>query len=407
MAAFSYRAYLRDGTSESGVVEALDHREASRKLAQANKKPFLLKPVSGGTTRLGIASAGQPWWKLQRRQDLTKLLTDLAVLLQAGFNAAAALRVLASAEASAPDRAQLEKISDEIATGRSLAQAFAALPGMTGEVSATVAAGEASGRIAEVVARMAEIHKERTLRHAAVRDALIYPGFLLLMVVAAFLFLSLFLMPAIEPIFESGTLNKPLVVSLLSAFGAIVREHGFTIAGLSLAGTALLALLGNRPGGRAFLSRILLKLPVVGPLRRQAALLRFLDTLSLLAGNGVPLIEALRLAADTCPLPTVQARLHAIRDHVANGERLQPAFAASHLFDAATLTLVGIGEESNSLSPLLKRATGLIEARLKTTLDRIVTFLTPAITIGLGLLIGTLVVSVMTALLSMNQIAIQ
>ena len=329
------------------------------------------------------------------------------MLLQAGFNAAAALRVLASAEASAPERARLERISDEIATGRSLSQAFTLLPGMTAEVSAAITAGEASGRIAEVVARMADIGKERALRRAAVRDALVYPGFLLLMVVAAFLFLSLFLMPAIEPIFESGTMAKPLVVSLLSAFGGIIREHGPAIASLGLAGAALLTLLANRPSGKALLSHVLLRLPVVGPLRRQAALLRFLDTLSLLSGNGVPLIEALKLAADTCPLPAIQTRLHAIRDYVASGERLQPAFAATKLFDAPTLTLVGIGEESNSLSPLLKRASGLIEARLKTRLDRIVTFLTPAITVGLGLLIGTLVVSVMTALLSMNQIAIQ
>lgn len=403
MAAFNYRAYLTDGTTESGVVDALDQRDASRKLVQANKKPFLLKPASGGES----AARGQPWWKLQRAPDLAKLLADLAVLLQAGFNAAAALRVLASAQTSAPERARLERISDEIASGRSLAQAFAALPGMTEEVSATIAAGEASSRISDVVARLAESHKERALRRAALRDALIYPGFLLLMVIAAFLFLSLFLMPAIEPIFESETVEKPLVVTVLSAFGSMVRNHGLTMAGAGLAAAALIALLLNRPSGRAALSRIILRLPVVGPLRRQAALLRFLDTLALLVGNGVTLIEALKLAADTCPFPTVQARLHAIRDHVANGERLQPAFAASNLFDAPTLTLVGIGEESNTLNPLLKRASTLIEARLKTSLDRIITFLTPAITIGLGLLIGTLVVSVMTALLSMNQAAIQ
>ena len=77
MAAFTYRAYRADGSSESGVVEAVDQREASRKLLLANKKPFLLKPVSGAAAAPGTANQAQPWWKLQRPVDLTKLLADL------------------------------------------------------------------------------------------------------------------------------------------------------------------------------------------------------------------------------------------------------------------------------------------------------------------------------------------
>lgn len=407
MTAFSYRAYLASGAIESGVVQALDQREASRKLSQENKRPFLLKPLADEAQSLGQASLGQPWWKLHRAPDIAKLLTDLSVLLQAGFSAATALRVLASAEASVSDRTRLERVSDEITTGRSLAQAFAALPGVTPEVSATIAAGEASGTIAEVVARMGDIHSERARRRAAIRDALIYPAFLLLMVVAAFFFLALFLMPAIEPVFASGTVEKPFVVTILSASGTLIRGHGAALAALGAVATMIAALLLARPSGKVWLSRLVLVLPVVGSLRRQAVLVRFLDTLSLLSGSNVALIEALRLAADTCSLPTIRTRLQEIGERVANGEHLQPAFRATGLFDAPTLTLIGIGEESNSLSPLFKRASALIEARLKTTLDRMIVFLTPAITIGLGLLIGTLVVSVMTALLSMNEIAIQ
>lgn len=406
MAAFAFRAYRQDGTLEAGVIEAADGREAARKLQQANKSPFALNKVDG-TRATVLPTAQTSWWRLERRADISKFLADLSVLLDAGFNAAAALRVLASAEPSAGTKAQLSAVSDALASGRSLAQAFALLPGATPDIAALVASGEASGRIAAVVATLAESHKARAERRAAVRDALIYPGFLLFLVAAAILFLSLFLMPAIEPIFDSSEIEKPLIVWLLSGFGNAVRGDIMLWLGLAATLLALAAFAARRPSGHAFFVRILLRLPLFGRLRIQAAGARFLDALALLAGNGVPLNEALRLAALACPLEPVRAKLDRTRDRVAEGERLQPALATIGLFDEPTLMLVGLGEESNNLGAMLKRAATLIETRQKVLLDRLITFLTPAVTIALGLLIGTLVVSVMTALLSMNQAAIQ
>lgn len=388
------------------MIEAADSSEAARRLRQANKSPFALDRVDDARATVSIRAKGS-WWRLERRADIGKFLTDMSALLDAGFNAAVALRVLASAETSGETKAQLSAVSDALASGRSLAQAFALVPGVTSDITALVASGEASGRITQVVARLAESHKIRTERRIAVRNALIYPGFLLFLVAAAFLFLSLFLMPAIEPIFDSGTIEKPLVVRVLSGFGNAVREGAPLWLGLFALLLAATALAFRRSASHAWAMRVLLALPFLGRLRIQGAVARYLDALALLAGNGVALTEALRLAALTCPLGPVRARLEGIRDRVGEGERLRPALAATALFDDPTLMLVELGEESNNLGSMLKRAADLIEARQKVLLDQLVTFLTPAVTIALGLMIGTLVVSVMTALLSMNQTAIQ
>jgi len=406
MASFAYRAYLEDGSPEAGVIEATDRREASRKLVQANKRPFVLDEVSGAQ-RHSSAAGSRRWWQFRRPTDLTKLLSELAVLLDAGFNVAAALRIVASAEASAEVRARLMAISDQIASGRSFSEAFASLPELPSEMSAMIASGESSGRIPQVIARMSEGYRYRAERRSAIVEALVYPAFLVVMVIAAFLFLSLFLMPAIEPVFETGTVEKPFVVEMLSGFGRLLTEHGpvVLLSALSMVAFAFLAL--RRPAGRLLVSKAMLGLPLVGRLFRDAAIVRYLDTLSLLTENGVAMIESLRLAALTCSIPDMRRSLEKIRNDVANGERLQAAFAKTGIFDGPTLTLIGIGEESNSLPILLKRSSVLVETRLKRAIDRIVTFLTPAITIALGLMIGGLVVSVMTALLSINEMAVQ
>lgn len=406
MASFAYRAYLENGSAETGVIEAADRRDASRKLTRSNKRPFALHEVNARTAGAD-AMAAPPWWTFRRKTDLTKLLGELSVLLDAGFNVAAALRIVASAEASPHDRTRLLAVSDQIANGKSFSEAFASLPELPAEMSAMIASGESSGKIAQVIARMAEGYRYRAERRSAIIEALVYPAFLVVMVIGAFLFLSLFLMPAIEPVFESGTVEKPLVVKLLAGFGRLLTENGSALLASLVAVVGVVFLLLRRPAGRLLMSKAGLALPVVGRVRRESAVVRYLDTLSLLTENGVAMIESLRLSALTCTVPDMRQRLESVRDDVANGERLQAAFNKTGIFDGPTLTLVGIGEESNSLPLLLKRASMLVETRLKRSIDRMVTFLTPAITIGLGLMIGGLVVSVMTALLSINEIAVQ
>jgi general secretion pathway protein F len=103
----------------------------------------------------------------------------------------------------------------------------------------------------------------------------------------------------------------------------------------------------------------------------------------------------------------MRAKLDLARDNVANGEQLQTSLRKSGLFDDATLTLIGMGEQANRLPQVLGRASSLIDARLKRAVDRAVGFLSPALTIGLGVKIGGLVVSVTTALLSINEMAVQ
>ncbi len=404
MASFTYRAYLTDGSPEAGRIDAADSHDAARKLLQAGKRPFAL-------TELDVAGSAQQanalWWQIRRTPDLAKLLSELSVLLEAGFNVPAALRIFATAEASGHHRTQLLTISDQIANGKSFSEAFSTLPGLPSTMGAMIASGESSGRIVEVIARMAEDHRYRAERRSAILGALAYPAFLVLMIIAAVLFLSLFLMPAIEPIFEAGTAQKPVVVALFSGLGRLLSGHAVAIVCGVLVSALGATLLWQRPAGRLAIARLLLKMPILGRLRRDNAVATYLHTLSLLMENDVAMIEALRLAALTCSIPDMKARFASVRDGVATGERLQDACKKTGMFSDATLTLVGIGEESNRLPTLLRRASALVEAKVKRRIDQLVTFLTPAITIALGLTVGGLFVSVMTALLSVNEVAVQ
>lgn len=398
---FSYRAYRSDGTAEAGTLEAADRNEAMRRLTQANKRPFAL-------TEAGSRSEGSSKSAIRlRTADLTKLFAELAVLLDAGFNVPAALRIYATAERLPKRKALLLAISDQISSGKALADAFSQLPGATPDLVALIASGESSGKLPDVVTRIAETYRRRSERRSAILEALAYPAFLLVMVLAALLFLALFLMPAIEPIFDTGTIDKPIAVRFLAGVGRLFTEQWPMLVAAFVALFGLAFLMLQRPATRSLLTRSTFKIPGIGRFWKDGVLVSYLETLSLLAGNGVPMIDALRLAGAVCTEPSMRAKLDLARDNVANGEQLQTSLRKSGLFDDATLTLIGMGEQANRLPQVLGRASSLIDARLKRAVDRAVGFLSPALTIGLGVMIGGLVVSVMTALLSINEMAVQ
>jgi general secretion pathway protein F len=129
--------------------------------------------------------------------------------------------------------------------------------------------------------------------------------------------------------------------------------------------------------------------------------------MALLIGNGVPMLEAMNLAASTAPSGRFRAGLLQARQRVAGGEPLWMALTASDIFPDSILSLVRLGEESNNLGAMMNRAGAMTQAQMRRTVSRVLTFLTPAITILLGALVGSLVVSVMTTLLSINEIAIR
>ena len=140
---------------------------------------------------------------------------------------------------------------------------------------------------------------------------------------------------------------------------------------------------------------------------RSEANARYLDAMALLLGNAVPMLEAMRLAAETAAAGSLRVRYLAARRSVSDGEPLWRAFDGTRAFPEFVLSLVRLGEESNNLAPMLARAGMTIEAQRQRRIARVLTLLTPAITIFLGLVIGGLVISVMTTLLSINEIAIR
>jgi general secretion pathway protein F len=404
----AFRAYRPDGEIEAGEIRARDEAEAVRLLRQAGKIPFQISGADpadpAAPPRRPAASGGSLF---EQRLDLARFFNDLAVMLGAGFTIDVGLRAVADAETDPRRRERIVAIHARMTEGRSIADAFAGLPEMPRDAVALLASGESSGRIDVVIANLAEAWTRRAARQREVTEALLYPAFLVIVMFCAFLLLALYLAPALQPIFENAGVEPPFLVRTLVGFGAFVTGYGLLALGAGLALLAAALVAGRTEGGRERLDGALLRLPGVAGLRRGGANARYLGTMALLLGNGVPMLDAMRLAADTGGSRARQASLMAARQRVSDGEALWSALAESGELPDFVVSLVRLGEQSDNLAPMLGRAGAILDTQVQRRLSRLLTFLTPAITLFLGAVVGGRVVSVMTTLLSINEIAIQ
>lgn len=408
-----FRAYRPDGEVESGHVDARDAQDAVRQLRSAGKVPFEL---SVGAVAGGPSDAPAPRPSRQRgslgglvggRLDPARLFGDLAVMLGAGFTVDVALRAVAEAETDAGQARAANAIHARISEGRSVAEAFAGVPDMPAGVPALLASGESSGRLDTVVASLAASFARTAERRRQVTEALLYPAFLVVVMIGAFLLLALFLAPALEPVFANAGVEPPLLVRWLTGFGTFVTGQWTLVLLVALLAllAALLAVRSDR--ARRWLSEAALRVPGLGRLRRRSAAGRYLETMALLLGNGVPILDAMRLGADAAAAASGRSALLAARQSVADGGGFWQALAESRQFPEFVISLVRLGEQSNNLAPMLARAAAVVEQQQQQQVSRLLTFLTPAITLLLGGVVGGLVVSVMTTLLSINEIALR
>ncbi|MGX5805657.1 type II secretion system F family protein [Bradyrhizobium sp. Arg314] len=404
MPSFAYRALLPDGATEAGVVNAPSKQEAARRLAQQGRRSFYLAQDNGTTTRFRWPAGD---FGLTKRIDLGQLFAELSVLLNAGFTIDRALGAVISGEGHAARRKQIQAVLDVTTSGRSIAEAFLTLPGISADVAALLASGERSGKMAYICQRLAENFEARAKRRTAIIEALTYPAFLLVVMFGALIILATVLVPALEPIFEGSSAPRPLTMRMLSALGTVFTEYPFIFPLVALAGLLAYLLVSKSSAARNAFSRWSLKIPLFGPLITNAVLARYLDTLSLLLGNGVTMSEALRLAAGISQYASLKTSFSAIEEEVANGVRLHPAAAKAGIFDNPTLSLISLGDDANALPVVLDRAGRMLQAALTRRIDMLLKLLTPALTISLGLLVGSLVVSVMTTILSINDLALQ
>jgi general secretion pathway protein F len=268
-----------------------------------------------------------------------------------------------------------------------------------------VQAGEAGGRLAQTLLRLTELLQRQRRLAASVSTALIYPGLLLAATIGSVALLLTQVLPQFVPLFEQSGAALPASTQFLIEVSNLASRHGLP-ALLALAGGVLAtgALL-RRPGPRLLADRLLLRLPVLGPLLREVQAARFTHVLGTLLVNGVPLIAALEVVRGTLGNSAAIAAVERATTLARGGGGLTPALAEAGIFPPRSIHLLRLGEENAQLGPMALRAAEIHEERIRLAIQRLLALLVPAITILMGAVVAGIVMSMLTAMMGLNDLA--
>ncbi len=408
MPRFRYRAYSATGAVTTGEMMVESRQIALQTLA---RKAEVVIELEEAATRGDL-----PWWQREigssralGTRALSDFLRELSGLISANLPVDEALRIIAIQPAIKPSlRALVADILERVTSGASLSAAMAAREGAFPPfVVRLIGAGEASSSLDTVLADLSRYLEQASERSAKLTSQLLYPAVLVAAAIIALTVITTVLVPAVKPLFEDAGATPPTIIAALSWIADAVSGYGMLIAIALTASIIGLIVFWRSPSGRLALDRAILDSPFFGDLVRQTETARLSRTLSALIRNGVPLTEALRIAAGVLANRALGTTVEEALRGVEQGRSLSSELQRSAAFPDLLPRLARIGEETGQLESMLMKVAEAYERTVENRLERFMTLLTPALTIIIGGFVGFLVISVMNAILSANALVLQ
>jgi general secretion pathway protein F len=404
-----FRAIDQSGKPHEGMIEAATIEAALLELNGRNLQVFAVKPASaqqsGKTSNdvLRILAFGGPNldWRMQ-------FYRQLAIMLNAGVVIDRALRVIASQAQKPWEKSLFANVGRGVSAGQTLSHTIAKHVSTAGpDEVGLIKAAEKSASLAQALSELSAMLQRRQDIRSRVLSALVYPAFLLLLAPVALIIVATVLVPNIAPLFEATGADMPWSLRAMISAGRSWQDHKFFWVALLILIVAGMVIIARSPSLRTKAIQLCGRLPLFGPLRRKAFDAKFCRPLGSLLKSGAPLQSALAAVEETLSFNSDRSKLASVRTRVSSGGRFSTALAGEKLLDGAALQMVVVGEETNQLDTMLLHVADAAEKELQLGIDRLMTLLVPVLTIAIGMFIGGIMMSVMRAILAVNQLATQ
>jgi len=402
MPLFEYKAVAPNGETVRGTMEAASTDMVVLKLQEAGNIP--LQAHESGAGGFSLSSL-----RLRRRgmnaREVGQFTQQLSTLLGAGLPLDRSLHVLMDLAENERVQRTVTDIRDRVREGGSLSDALEEQHGAFNRLFINmVRAGEVGGTLDVTLSRLTDyLERSRDLKDSVV-SALIYPILLLLLAAGSLILLLVYVIPQFTPIFEELGGDMPLITRIVLGVGAILQNFWWAIILLTfLAVWQFRRMLADQHKRFAWDGRVL-SFRWIGDLVAKLETARFTRTLGTLLSNGVPLLSALSIARNVINNTVLRKDLNDAAREVKTGGGLAPNLASGGRFPKLALQMISVGEETGQLDAMLMKVSDTYDMEVRNTIDRLLAVFTPVVTMLLAMLIGTIVMSVLLAILSINDL---
>lgn len=401
-ATFHYRAVAADGKLRTGVITADNGKSVARELVRQG-----LTPIYVGADEKKSAALKLPSFGSGRRRDVLFFTQELSTLLNSGVPLDRALAITSELTTRSQFRAIVLDILRSVKGGKSLADALAIHPALFSELFVNmVRAGEASGSLGVIFERLAEFERSRDSLRSYIVSSMMYPALLACVGVGAIFVILNFVVPRFASIFDDGRMKVPLPTLIMLQASHVVQQWWWLVALAIVAFAAGFRFYIRTPQGRFWWDTNRLKLPIIGDAMRKAETSRFARAMATLVGNSVPLVQSLHISGGILFNSRMANSLKDVAQGVKRGEGISQPLARTHMFPPLASHLLTVGEETGKLDLMFARMAEIYEEETRASIKRFTAVFEPIVILIMAVVVGALVLSMLIAITSINDVAI-
>lgn len=398
---FFFRAVTPDGKVRTGSLTA-----ENQKLVASELKKQGLTPVFIGLQANKGFSFSLPKFGGNRRRNVLFFTQEISTLLTSGIPLDRALQITTELTEQAQFRTVVQEVLRVLKGGKTLADSLATHPDYFSELYVNmVRAGEASGSLAQVFERLAEFERTRDDLRNYIVGSMVYPALLCVVGLGSIIVLMYFVVPRFATVFEGGRIQMPLPTKIMIETSNILRAYGWMAAlGILGALAAFWAYIKTDKGG-LWWDATRLRIPVLGDALRKAETARFARAMGTLVANSVPLVQSLGISRAILSNRRMANSLEIVSQGVKRGEGLAGPLRKTGQFPALAAHLLTVGEETGHLDAMFTRMADIYETDTRNAIKRLTSLFEPMIILIMGVLVGSLILSILLAITSINEVA--
>lgn len=413
MANFTYTALDAKGEQTTGSVQAGSENEALQQLRGEGLYPTEISQQGKGKSKGKKTKAkAKPKVGGTVKPKILMIFTrQLATLIDSGLPLLRGLTVLAKQEPNPVLRGTIDSLADSVQGGSTFSESLAQHPRIFNKLYVNmVKAGELGGVLEVVLTRLAEYQEKAHKLKNKIVSAMVYPVIVMFIAVAILTFLMLFIVPKFKEMFEDmGDQALPTISKVVFGFSEFMLNRPYFLPNaVWILFAAVAAWLGmatwaKTKGGRVFLDKLKLKLPLFGDIQRKSAIARFSRTLGTLVTSGVPILQALNITRETAGNVVISTAIGKVHESVKEGESIVQPLQASGVFPAMVVSMVDVGEETGQLPEMLLKIADVYDDEVDNAVTALTSILEPVMIVFLALVVGAIVFALFLPLIKIIQ----
>jgi len=403
MPVYEYKALDKRGKTLTGIVDADSSQEARGKLREqevyiTDLSDTLSMPGKSRTAGITLFTRISPI-------EVSILIRQISTLLNAGIPLVEALSAVIDQIDNKGLERILSQVRESVREGRSFADSLSPHTRAFSPLMVNmIRSGESSGSLEIVLLRLADFLEQQVMTKRKIQSALIYPAVIVSIAFCILLFLMTYVVPSVTKIFSDMKQTLPIPTAVLIAISSFIRSYWWLFLLLFAAAFTGIKAYIQPEEGRIHFDQFKLKMPLFGSLYRKIAISRFSRTLGTLLKNGVPLLNSLDIVKNVVGNKLLERTIEEARTHIGEGSSIHEPLRRSGVFPPILIHMINVGEKSGTLEEMLNKVADITDNEIDTTVNTLTSLLEPFMIVGLALVVGFIVISILLPIFEINQL---